>query len=181
MFKFIYNLVKVLPINSIVYKKTDLTIIVEYFNILYITNFLKKHENTRFDVLIDVCCVDYPSFSKRFEVVYHFLSVQYNQRICVKTYISETKHLYSISSIFAGASWFEREIWDLFGVFFSKHNDLRRILTDYGFDGFPLRKDFPVTGFIELQYDDRIKAIKFCKIENLQEFRNFNYKTNPWL
>jgi len=103
-----------------------------------------------------VCCVDYPNFNKRFEVVYNFLSLQYNQRICIKTYISETKHLYSISSIFLGAAWFEREIWDLFGVFFYKHADLRRILTDYGFDGFPLRKDFPVTGFIDLNFGENL-------------------------
>ena len=124
--------------------------------------------------------MDYPNFNKRFEIVYNLLSVQFNQRIIIKTYISEINILYSINSIFKGSCWFEREIWDLFGVFFTKHPDLRRILTDYGFEGFPLRKDFPVIGFLEISYDDKIKAIKFNKIENLQEFRNFNYKTNPW-
>jgi NADH dehydrogenase (ubiquinone) Fe-S protein 3 len=180
MFYFINNLIKILPISSILLKKNDLSISVEFFNIVYILKFFKNHENLRFDTLIDICCVDYPNFNKRFEIVYNLLSIQYNQRVRIKTYVNEMSSLYSIAYIFKGASWFEREIWDLFGVFFFKHPDLRRILTDYGFNGFPLRKDFPLVGFLEVSYSDKIKSIKFSKIENLQEFRNFNYKINPW-
>ena len=141
--------------------------------------FLKHHTNTRFEILVDVCGVDYPSRKHRFEVVYNLLSVQYNSRIRVQTSVDEITPISSVVSIFSSAGWWEREVWDMFGVYFSNHPDLRRILTDYGFEGHPLRKDFPLSGYLEVRYDDSEKRVVSEPIELAQEFRYFDF-ASPW-
>lgn len=123
--------------------------------------------------------IDVPSRQYRFEVIYHFLSLRYNNRIRVKTYTDELTPIDSITPIFEGANWFERETWDMYGVFFSNHPDLRRILTDYGFAGHPFRKDFPLTGYVEVRYDDEVKRVVCEPLELAQEFRKFDL-ASPW-
>jgi NADH/F420H2 dehydrogenase subunit C len=135
--------------------------------------------NTQYKVLVDVTAVDYPSRPLRFEVVYNLLSVTYNARIRIKTCVDEIQPLLSSSPVYSSAGWWEREIWDMFGIFFSNHPDLRRILTDYGFQGHPLRKDFPLTGYVEVRYDDSEKRVITESLELTQEFRFFDF-SSPW-
>jgi NADH dehydrogenase (ubiquinone) Fe-S protein 3 len=142
-------------------------------------SFLKSHINTQFKVLIDVTAVDYPSRALRFEIVYNLLSISYNARIRIKTCIDETTPVASVTELYSSAGWWEREVWDMFGIFFSNHPDLRRILTDYGFQGHPLRKDFPLTGFVEVRYDDSEKRVINEPVEITQEFRYFDF-SSPW-
>lgn len=142
-------------------------------------SFLKNHINTQFKVLIDVTAVDYPSRALRFEIVYNLLSISYNARIRIKTCIDETTPVASVTELYSSAGWWEREVWDMFGIFFSNHPDLRRILTDYGFQGHPLRKDFPLTGFVEVRYDDSEKRVINEPVEITQEFRYFDF-SSPW-
>ena len=139
-----------------------------------------------FSCIVDILCIDWPKKSNRFELVYNFLSLFYNLRIYIIVNIAEETvfnnqsfFLKSITNLFYGANWLERETWDMFGVLFFDHPDLRRILTDYGFDGFPLRKDFPLTGFLELRYDEEQKSILYEKVELTQEFRFFDFES-PW-
>ncbi len=141
--------------------------------------FLKDDKQCAFKQLIDICGVDYPERDERFEVVYHLLSLKHNNRIRVRITTGEDIPVETISGIFSVASWFEREAWDMFGIFFDNHPDLRRILTDYGFDGHPLRKDFPLTGFVETKYDEKLKKVVYEPVELMQDFRNFDY-TSPW-
>ena len=141
--------------------------------------FLRDHTQTQYKVLIDITAVDYPSRSKRFEIVYNLLSIQHNSRLRVKTIVNELTPLDSLVNIYSAANWFERETWDMFGVFFTQHPDLRRILTDYGFEGHPLRKDFPLSGFVEVRYDDTEKRVITERLEMTQEFRYFDF-ANPW-
>ncbi|XP_012224420.1 NADH dehydrogenase [ubiquinone] iron-sulfur protein 3, mitochondrial [Linepithema humile] len=141
--------------------------------------FLKDHHNTQFVSLADITALDVPSRQYRFELVYNLLSLRYNSRIRVKTYTDELTPVDSINSIFKAADWYEREVWDMFGVFFSNHPDLRRILTDYGFEGHPLRKDFPLSGYVEVRYDDEYKRIVIEPLELAQEFRKFELAA-PW-
>uniref|UniRef100_A0A385KE79 NADH dehydrogenase [ubiquinone] iron-sulfur protein 3 n=1 Tax=Leiosporoceros dussii TaxID=263836 RepID=A0A385KE79_9EMBR len=140
---------------------------------------LKHHTNTRFQVLIDICGVDYPSRKQRFEVVYNLLSIRYNSRIRVQSSVNEITPICSVVGLFPSAGWWEREVWDMFGVYFSNHPDLRRILTDYGFEGHPLRKDFPLSGYFEVRYDDSEKRVVSEPIEMTQEFRYFDF-ASPW-
>jgi len=128
---------------------------------------------------MDVTAVDYPSQDPRFQVVYNLLSIQYNSRVRVKTRSSETLPIESVTSIYCSAGWWEREVWDLFGIFFYNHPDLRRILSDYGFQGHPLRKDFPLTGYVEVRYDDSEKRVITEPVEIDQEFRYFDFGS-PW-
>lgn len=132
-----------------------------------------------FRTLIDICGADYPAREKRFDVVYHLLSLTRNARIRVKIQAGEAGQVPSTIPVFAGAGWFEREIWDMYGVTFGGHPDLRRILTDYGFEGHPLRKDFPLTGFVELRYDDDAKRVVYQPVQLVQEFRDFDF-LSPW-
>lgn len=131
-------------------------------------------------MVADITAVDYPTRDQRFEVVYNMLSVRHNSRIRVKTYCDEATPVPSITSLYDGANWYEREVYDLFGVFFVDHPDLRRILTDYGFDGHPLRKDFPLTGYTEIRYDEEKKRIVVEPLELSQAFRNFEGGTAAW-
>ena len=133
----------------------------------------------RFACLIDICGVDYPSRDRRFDIVYHLLSPTQNARIRVKIEVGETTPVASIIDVFPGANWFEREVYDLYGVVFTGHPDMRRILTDYGFEGHPLRKDFPLTGFVEVRWDDEQKRVVYSPVQLAQEFRNFDF-LSPW-
>jgi len=141
--------------------------------------FLREDVRCQFTCLIDICGVDYPERAKRFEVVYHLLSAHQNKRIRIKTDTDESTPVPSISHVFPGADWFERETFDLYGVFFSGHPDLRRILTDYGFQGHPLRKDFPLTGFVEVRYNEDLKRVVYEPVKLQQEFRDFDF-ISPW-
>jgi NADH-quinone oxidoreductase subunit C len=141
--------------------------------------FLRDDSNCQFKVLVDITAVDYPERDERFEVVYNLLSVALNQRIRIKVTTDETAPVPSVTSVFSTAGWFEREVWDLFGVLFTDHPDLRRLLTDYGFQGHPLRKDFPLTGYVELRYDTEQKRVVYEPVKLTQEFRTFDF-ISPW-
>jgi NADH-quinone oxidoreductase subunit C len=132
-----------------------------------------------FKQLMDICGADYPERDERFEVIYHLLSMKHNHRVRVKVSTDETTPVESVTGIFACANWFEREVWDMYGVAFDGHPDLRRLLTDYGFEGHPLRKDFPLTGFVEVRYDETQKRVVYEPVRLAQEFRNFDF-TSPW-
>ncbi|MEJ0063682.1 MAG: NADH-quinone oxidoreductase subunit C [Alphaproteobacteria bacterium] len=140
---------------------------------------LKDDPATRFTMLIDICGADYPARPERFEVVYHLLSLSKNLRIRIKLTASEATSVPSVTSVYSAAGWFERECWDLFGVVFTGHPDLRRILTDYGFDGHPMRKDFPLTGYTEVRYDNDQKRVVYEPVKLAQDFRNFDFMS-PW-
>jgi NADH-quinone oxidoreductase subunit C len=141
--------------------------------------FLRDDQNFKFQQLLDITAVDYPAREQRFEVVYNLLSLIHNQRIRVKVAAGEDDTLPSATSLFPSAGWMEREVWDLFGVYFSDHPDLRRILTDYGFEGHPLRKDFPLTGHVELRYDETQKRVVYEPVKLTQDFRSFDF-VSPW-
>ena len=140
---------------------------------------LRDDPRCQFACFIDVCGVDYPERAQRFDVVYHLLSPYQNTRIRVRVITDEVTAVPSITGVFPGADWFEREAYDLYGILFSGHSDLRRILTDYGFDGHPLRKDFPLTGFVEVRYDEERRRVVYEPVQLAQEFRNFDY-LSPW-
>ena len=148
-------------------------------DIVSIIKFLKDNEKLFFNQLIDITAIDYPSRELRFEIVYLLLSFKLNQRILIKTSINENDNLESISSIHKSANWYERECYDLFGINFLNHPDLRRIMTDYNFEGHPLRKDFPLTGHNEVRYSEKEKKIVYEKVKLSQEYRNFDY-SSPW-
>jgi NADH-quinone oxidoreductase subunit C len=148
-------------------------------DIIRVTTFLRDDPRCQFVCIIDVTAVDWPSRERRFDVVYHFLSPTKNARIRVKVETDEVTPVPSIISVFRGADWFERETYDLYGVLFAGHPDLRRLLTDYGFEGHPLRKDFPLTGFVEVRWDDEQKRVVYDPVRLAQEFRNFDF-LSPW-
>lgn len=160
--------------------KDELTIYVAPSAILPTMLFLKNNTACQFKQVLDVTAADYPSRTNRFDVVYNLLSVRHNSRIRVKTYANETTPVPSITPLFNGANWFERETYDLFGVFFEGHPDLRRILTDYGFEGHPLRKDFPTTGYTEVRYDEEKKRIIYEPLDLTQAWRNFTVGSSVW-
>ena len=141
--------------------------------------FLKDHPNTSFDVLVDICAVDYPDRKNRFEIVYQLLSISLNLRMKLKLQVKEDEPVESLSNIYPCANWYEREIWDLFGISFENHPDLRRILTDYDFEGFPLRKDFPLTGFVQVKYDNETQQVVNEPVKLDQEYRDFD-NLSPW-
>jgi NADH-quinone oxidoreductase subunit C len=157
----------------------ELTIHAKAADIVKVAKFLRDDPGCQFICIIDVTAVDYPGRDLRFDVVYHFLSPRLNQRIRVKAMTDETTPVPSLIDVFRGADWFERETYDLYGVLFTGHPDMRRILTDYGFEGHPLRKDFPLTGFVEVRYDDEQKRVVYDKVRLNQEFRSFDF-LSPW-
>lgn len=157
----------------------ELTVLVERAAIVPVVTALRDDPKCRFVAVVDVCGADYPEREERFEVVYHFLSPYTNKRIRLKVSTDETNPVPSITSVFPGADWFEREAYDMYGILFSGHPDLRRLLTDYGFDGHPLRKDFPLTGFVEVRYDEERKRVVYEPVKLAQEFRSFDY-LSPW-
>ncbi|MBI1239612.1 MAG: NADH-quinone oxidoreductase subunit C [Alphaproteobacteria bacterium] len=157
----------------------ELTLKARAQDIAQVLRFLRDDSLCQFAVLIDIAGADYPARAKRFDVVYHLLSLHQNQRIRVKIETDETTPVPSVVELFPAANWYEREAFDLFGILFSNHPDLRRILTDYGFSGHPLRKDFPLTGFVELRYDDAQKRVVYEPVKLTQEFRTFDFMS-PW-
>lgn len=157
----------------------ELTVTVKPADIVKVATFLRDDPGCKFVCIIDVTAIDWPGREKRFDVVYHFLSPYLNQRVRVKAELAEGEAVASLIDVFRGADWFEREAYDLYGVLFTGHPDMRRILTDYGFEGHPLRKDFPLTGFVEVRYDDEQKRVVYDKVRLAQEFRNFDF-VSPW-
>lgn len=157
----------------------ELTLTAKSENLIALLTFLRDDVQCGFVNLIDICGVDYPKREDRFDVIYHLLSPRQNLRIRVKVQTNEDKPVSSACPVFPGADWFEREAWDMYGIMFTDHPDLRRILTDYGFEGHPLRKDFPTTGFVEVRYDDNAKRVVYEPVELKQEFRNFDF-LSPW-
>jgi NADH-quinone oxidoreductase subunit C len=157
----------------------ELTVTATAREIVKVARFLRDDPRCQFWCIIDVTAVDWPARSARFDVVYHWLSPKQNRRIRVKVETDETTPVPSIIEVFPGADWFERETYDLYGVLFTGHPDMRRLLTDYGFEGHPLRKDFPLTGFVEVRWDDEQKRVVYDNVRLTQEFRNFDF-LSPW-
>jgi NADH-quinone oxidoreductase subunit C len=157
----------------------ELTLTVARDKVIETLTFLRDDPKCQFEVLIDICGVDYPGREHRFDVVYHLLSPRLNQRIRVKVTTDETTPVPSAVDVFPAANWYEREAYDMYGILFSGHPDLRRILTDYGFRGYPLRKDFPLTGNVEVRYDDELKRVVYEPVKLTQEFRSFDFES-PW-
>ena len=155
----------------------ELTIEVPAAEILRVM--LHLRDQAEFKILVDLCGVDWPQREKRFDVVYHLLSLTRNVRIRIKAKVGEGESISSVISIWPAAGWFEREAFDMYGVAFTDHPDMRRILTDYGFSGYPLRKDFPLTGYVELRYDDELKRVVYQPVQLVQEFRDFDFMS-PW-
>jgi NADH-quinone oxidoreductase subunit C len=157
----------------------ELTLEAEATAIVDVITFLRDDPTCLFINFVDLCGADYPAREKRFDVVYHLLSPRLNQRVRVKAQTDEMTPVPSIVDVFPAANWFEREAYDFYGILFTGHPDLRRILTDYGFEGHPLRKDFPLTGFVEVRYDDEQKRVVYEPVKLVQEFRNFDF-LSPW-
>jgi NADH-quinone oxidoreductase subunit C len=157
----------------------ELTVSAQAADIVSVVRFLRDDPRCLFFSIIDVTAVDWPGRERRFDVVYHLLSPKHNVRIRVKAEAAEAAPVPSIIEVFPGADWFERETYDLYGIAFTGHPDMRRLLTDYGFDGHPLRKDFPLTGFVEVRYDDEAKRVVYAPVRLAQEFRNFDF-LSPW-
>ena len=157
----------------------ELTVVVPPEAIVSVLATLRDDKECQFEQLVDICGVDYPERERRFDVVYHLLSPRKNQRVRVKCEADEEHPVPSVIELFPVANWYEREAYDMYGILFSGHPDLRRILTDYGFQGFPLRKDFPLTGYVEVRYDDDQKRVVYEPVKLTQEFRSFDFES-PW-
>ena len=157
----------------------ELTLVVDGARIADVLTTLRDDPRCRFEVLIDICGVDWPARERRFDVVYHLLSPRLNQRIRVKVETDEETAVPSVIGVFPAANWYEREAYDMYGILFTGHPDLRRLLTDYGFQGHPLRKDFPLTGYVEVRYDDDAKRVVYEPVKLVQEFRRFDFES-PW-
>jgi NADH-quinone oxidoreductase subunit C len=157
----------------------ELIVLARADQIVKILTFLRDDPLCLFKVLIDICGADYPERPKRFDVVYNLLSLVHNQRVRVKVMADDEMPIPSVTGVYNSANWFEREAWDMYGIMFSDHPDLRRLLTDYGFEGHPLRKDFPLTGFVEVRYDDARKRVVYDPVKLPQEFRKFDF-LSPW-
>jgi NADH-quinone oxidoreductase subunit C len=174
---FILNSCKYVTNHEII--NNELIITTKISNIYNLLDELKKMDDLNFEMLLDITAVDYPQRSKRFELVYNLLSLKNHLRLRVKIFLNDNEIVPSISKLYKSACWYEREVWDMYGVSFSGNNDLRRILTDYGFEGYPLRKDFPLTGFVELRYDEAMKKVVYSKVKLTQDYRNFDF-LSPW-
>ena len=157
----------------------ELTIEIERADVTKVLQRMRDEARCQFEVLIDICGVDWPARENRFDVVYHLLSPRLNQRVRIKTTTNDTDPVPSAVEVFPAAEWFEREAYDMYGILFADHPDLRRLLTDYGFQGHPLRKDFPLTGHVEVRYDDEHKRVVYEPVKLTQEFRNFDFES-PW-
>jgi len=161
------------------FAQDELVLTAQRDDIVNVLTFLRDDAKCEFKELVDLTAVDYPSRPERFEVVYNLLSISHNSRIRVKISASEETLVPTSVPVFGSANWFEREVWDMYGIMFSGHPDLRRILTDYGFEGHPQRKDFPLTGYVELRYDEEQKRVVYEPVKLTQDFRNFDY-LSPW-
>nr|AEP43618.1 NADH dehydrogenase subunit 9 [Phytophthora cf. porri 2 FM-2011] len=177
--KFSQYLLQILPITNSTLYKNELCINISKNKLIPILFFLKNHTNSQFKILSEICAVDYINQEKRFEIIYNLLSIRFNSRLKIKIKINELQPVDSIINIYQAANWCEREIWDMFGIFFFNHPDLRRILTDYGFEGHPLRKDFPLSGFLEVFYNELKKRVVYEPINLSQQYRLFEFN-NPW-
>ena len=166
-------------INKSLIKHNQIYVEIDKEDLIDVTLFIKTNKDTKFRQLIDITVVDYPEETQRFKIVYLFLSHEFNQRIILSYRINENEVISSLTSIFPSANWMEREVFDMYGVNFKDHPDLRRILTDYGFEGHPLRKDFPLTGHTEVRYDNVEKKVVYEPVKLTQEYRDFDY-TSPW-
>jgi NADH dehydrogenase (ubiquinone) Fe-S protein 3 len=175
----IKTLTQVLPISKIHIFSNEIVIFVKPEFLVDTLFFLKNHILFQFTILTSISGVDYPEKKHRFEVVYDLLSVTFNQRLRVKVLINELESVNSCEKVYPAANWFECEVWDMYGVFFKNHSNLRRILTDYGFEGHPLRKDFPLNGYIEVRYSENHKRVISESVEFSQEYRTFNF-FGPW-
>jgi NADH/F420H2 dehydrogenase subunit C len=178
---FIKQIVKTVPkwIHYSVYSNGEVVFFVSPENLIPFLTFCRDHTHTQYKQMVDITAIDYPSRPLRFDVVYNLLTLQYNGRLRIKVAVNEVTPIPSSVVLFSSSGWWEREVWDMFGIFFSNHPDLRRILTDYGFSGHPLRKDFPLTGYVEVRYDDSEKRVLNEPVEVSQEFRYFDFQT-PW-
>ena len=152
---------------------------IDHEDLLDVVTFLKTNNETKFRQLIDITAVDYPEKTQRFKMVYLFLSHKFNQRVILSFFLNENEHVSSLTKIFPAANWMEREVFDMYGIKFKNHPDLRRILTDYNFEGFPLRKDFPLTGHTEVRYNEDKKKVVYEPVKLEQNYRNFDYES-PW-
>jgi NADH/F420H2 dehydrogenase subunit C len=180
--KSLQNIILCIPnwINALVFSRTgEIMVHIKNGYALNFFKFIRDHSASQMKILIDITAVDRPSQAKRFEVVYNLLSTQYNTRLRVKICVNEIETVQSIESVYSAAGWFERETWDMFGIFFTNHSDLRRILTDYGFEGHPLKKDFPLSGYVEARFDESEKRVVLDQVEITQDFRVFEF-ANPW-
>ena len=157
----------------------ELTLVANLAHLETLVEFLRDDASCRFSSLVDITAVDYPERAQRFDMVYHFLSMYRNQRIRVKVAVREEEMVPSLVALHPSANWFEREVFDMFGILFSGHPDLRRLLTDYGFRGYPLRKDFPTTGYTEVRYDEALKRVVYEPVKLVQEYRQFDFMS-PW-
>ncbi|MBK18989.1 MAG: NADH-quinone oxidoreductase subunit C [Rhodospirillaceae bacterium] len=166
-------------VEAVSQEHDQLVLICKRNQIAAFLTYLRDDSSCLFKVLIDICGVDFPERDQRFEVVYHLQSLRLNQRIRVKVICGENDIVPSVTSVFSSANWYERETWDFYGIMFSDHPDLRRLLTDYGFDGHPLRKDFPLTGHVEVRYDEEQKRVVYEPVKLTQAFRSFDFMS-PW-
>lgn len=166
-------------IVTVEFQKDELCLTIKREAIIPVLTFLRDDSQCFFKQLVDVCGADYPERSQRFDVVYNLLSLKHNTRIRVKVQTDENTPVDSVTSVFKSAGWFEREVWDFYGIYFNNHPDLRRILTDYGFEGHPLRKDFPLTGYVELRYDEELRRVVYEPVKLTQDFRAFDFES-PW-
>jgi len=168
-------------LNTLIIEKkifdNDLSILIHHSNIIDVIKTLKDEDTFIFNQLIDLCGVDWPEEEFRFQVVYNLLSMSNNSRITVRAFVDENNSVNSIKKLFSSADWYEREAFDLYGISFEGHDDLRRLLTDYGFEGHPLRKDFPVTGYVEVKYDADKKRVIYEPVKLKQEFRDFDFES----
>lgn len=177
--KIVDYLKQVLPFFlSCAFEKETLVICVKPKDLIFILSFFKNHANLQYKMLTAISGVDFPYRKKRFEVVYELLSVRFNNRLRIKTSVDEITPLSSSVSVFSCATWWEREIWDFFGVFFENNDEISRILTDYGFEGHPFRKDFSLSGYVESRYNDKVKRIVCESLEHAQEFRSFDFSSS---
>lgn len=166
-------------IESTTFYKNELVIVAKCDAITKVLSFLHDDKEANFNVLVDITAVDYPERAERFEVVYNLLSLRQNHRARIKVMANEETLVPTATGVFNAANWFEREVWDMYGIMFDGHPDLRRILTDYGFEGHPQRKDFPLTGYVELRYDEELKRVVYEPVKLTQDFRTFDY-LSPW-
>lgn len=179
---FLYLLLDLSPkcIYNVFIERNEFEVRIDKRYVVQFLSILKNHTWTQYKAISDISAIDYPGREFRFDVVYQLLSLRYNARVNVIAATRELSPMNSVSGVYKAAAWYEREVWDLFGIYFEEHPDLRRILTDYSFDGHPLRKDFPLTGYFEVFYDDTQKRIVYEPVSLPQEFRMFTF-TNPWL
>lgn len=169
----------IIPVLSSSSYKDEVTIVLSHLNLLFSLNCLKNHIGYQYNLLSCISGVDFLNSTYRFGVVYDLLSLTFNSRLRLKVFVNEVTAVDSVIDIFENSNWWEREVWDLYGVYFNNHPDLRRILTDYGFEGYPMRKDFPLSGYVEVRYDQNKKRIVLEPVELAQEFRSFTFET-PW-